>query len=195
VGIVSRGIHLLNSITTLVKNEEKLIIEKSLIDKLSKTDALTGLYNHRTFHEYTDTLLNQKSIYSFQLQLAIIDIDDFKKVNDTYGHWSGDIVLKETASIIQSAITPDDFVARYGGEEFAIIFLGKNLTDTLSILETLRESISKRAYKELENNSVTVSMGVHNYLNNESKELMFKYADGALYKAKSSGKNKIVCSP
>lgn len=195
VGIVSRGIHLLNSITTLVKNEEKLIIEKSLIDKLSKTDALTGLYNHRTFHEYTDTLLNQKSIYSFQLQLAIIDIDDFKKVNDTYGHWSGDIVLKETANIIQSSVTPDDFVARYGGEEFAIIFLGKSLTDTLSILETLRETISKRVYKELENKSITVSTGVHNYFNKESKELLFKYADGALYKAKASGKNKIICSP
>lgn len=192
IGVVSRGIHLLNSITALAHNEEKLIIEKSIIDKLSKTDALTSLYNHRTFHDYIDTLLSQHKLYSFQIQLAIIDIDNFKKVNDTYGHWSGDIVLKEVASIITQTITPDDFAARYGGEEFAIIFIGKPLSDTLRMLEILREAISKKTFEVLENDSVTVSIGVCNYLNTDNKELLFKGADTALYSAKTSGKNKIV---
>jgi two-component system cell cycle response regulator len=193
IGIVNRGIQLLNSITALARNEEKLIIEKSIIDKLSKTDALTGLYNHRTFHDYIDTLLNQHNLYSFQIQLAIIDIDNFKKVNDTYGHWSGDIVLKEVANILNQTITPDDFAARYGGEEFAIIFIGKPLSDTLKMLESLRETISKRTFEVLENGSVTVSIGVCNYLNAHNKELLFKGADSALYSAKTSGKNKIIC--
>jgi two-component system cell cycle response regulator len=195
VGVVNRGIQLLNSITTLVKNEEKLIIEKSIVDKLSKTDALTSLYNHRTFHEYVDTIMNQHCLYNFQIQLALIDIDNFKKVNDTYGHWTGDIVLKEVANIVQASVTADDFVSRYGGEEFAIIFIGKSFTDTLAILEKIRKDIETRNFLELENKPVTVSIGVHDYCNREGKELLFKYADSALYKAKGSGKNKVVCSP
>jgi diguanylate cyclase (GGDEF)-like protein len=195
IGVVNRGIELLDSITTLVKNEQKLIIEKSIIDKLSKTDALTNLYNHRTFHEYVDTILNQHNLYNFQVQLALIDIDNFKKVNDTYGHWTGDIVLKGVGSILQNSVTADDFVARYGGEEFAVIFIDKNLSETLSILDKIKDAIENNTFEELENNSVTVSIGVHNYLNNEGKELLFKYADGALYDAKCSGKNKVLCNP
>lgn len=195
VGVVGRGIQLLNLISTMTKNEEKLIIEKSIIDKLSKTDALTNLYNHRTFHEYVDTILHQQSMYNFQVQLALIDIDDFKKVNDTYGHWSGDIVLKEVGNILHSLATADDFVSRYGGEEFAVIFIGKNLTDALHTLEKMKQTIENRPFKELDNKPVTVSIGVHNYLNGEGKELLFKYADGGLYKAKASGKNKVICNP
>jgi two-component system cell cycle response regulator len=194
IGIVGRGIYLVKSIIDLVKNEERLIIEKSIIDKLSKTDALTGMYNHRTFHEYLDTLLTQYNSSNIEIQLAIIDIDNFKQVNDTYGHWSGDIVLKEVASIIQKTITADDFAARYGGEEFGVIFIGKNEEDTLKILENIREIVSKKGFSELNDKSVTVSIGIHNYLDTNSKEVIFRCADTALYKAKTSGKNKIVCS-
>jgi diguanylate cyclase (GGDEF)-like protein len=165
------------------------------MDKLSKTDALTGLYNHKTFHEYVDTILTQNKLYSFQIQLAIIDIDNFKIVNDTYGHWTGDIVLKEVGKILQSSVTADDFVTRYGGEEFAVVFIGKTFPETLDILEKIRESIENHTFVELANKSVTVSIGVHNYLSSDGKELLFKYADEALYRAKRSGKNKVVIGP
>lgn len=194
IGIVNRGIHLLDSIMTLAKNEEKLIVEKSIIDKLSKTDALTNLYNHRIFHEYADTVTEQSELYNFQMQLAIIDIDDFKKVNDTYGHWSGDIVLKEVSKVILGTITPDDLAARYGGEEFAVIFIGKDLEIVVSILEAIREAIMNISFEELGNKSVSVSIGVHDYHKGEGKEVLFKCADAALYKAKNQGKNMVVCS-
>ena len=191
-GIVNRGIQLLDEITKLVKSEEKLIVENSIIDKLSKTDALTGLYNHKTFHMFTDDILAQLNFSELPLQLAIIDIDNFKKVNDTYGHWTGDIVLKRVAEIIQNSTTSNDFVARYGGEEFAIIFIEKSHQETLSILETIRSNIENDLFKELENKSVTVSIGVHSYVKNEGKEALFKAADNCLYSAKATGKNRIV---
>jgi diguanylate cyclase (GGDEF)-like protein len=193
-GIVNRGIELLKYITELIKSEETLIIEKSIIDKLSKTDALTGLYNHRTFHEYIDTILEQFNSHKIQLQLAIIDIDNFKKVNDTYGHWCGDIVLKEVARIAQQHISSDDFIARYGGEEFAMVFIGKSLDETLAVLEAIRDHISGTVFVELLNSTVTVSVGVHTYTENQGKEFLFKCADQCLYEAKATGKNKIVCS-
>jgi diguanylate cyclase (GGDEF)-like protein len=192
IAIVNRGIQLLNEITKLVKSEEKLIIENSIIDKLSKTDALTELYNHKTFHEFTDNILAQCDSHELPLQLALFDIDNFKKVNDTYGHWTGDIVLKQVANIIHNSITINDFIARYGGEEFAVIFIGKNMEETLAILENIRATIEKTIFKELENKAVTVSIGVQSYKKNDGKESLFKFADAYLYTAKTSGKNIIV---
>lgn len=130
-------------------------------------------------------------IHSF-LQLAIIDIDNFKRVNDTYGHWTGDIVLKQVASILQESITSNDFVARYGEEEFAVIFIGKSIQEITDMLEAIRYLIEKTTFPELDGKSVTVSIGVQPYVKNEGKASLFKFADAHLYTAKVTGKNKIV---
>ncbi|MDO7907404.1 GGDEF domain-containing protein [Paenibacillus sp. JX-17] len=192
LAILSRTRQLSSNLKQLIKSEQHLIVEKTLADKLLKIDALTGLYNHKTFHEYLDALLEQCEVNQLRLQLAIIDIDNFKMVNDNYGHWVGDLVLKEVASKINACITPNDFAARYGGEEFAVILTDKETEEAVSIVERLRLDISSLSQPLLEHRPVTVSIGFCNYLQGDGKERLFRSADDALYRAKRSGKNKIV---
>ncbi|MDP4088863.1 MAG: GGDEF domain-containing protein [Bacillota bacterium] len=192
VGILDKGTEMMKNLEKLIYSEEQLMIENRIMDKLSKADALTGLYNHKTFHEYIDTAINQCSTSNIPLHLAIVDIDDFKKVNDTYGHWVGDIVLKEVAQILLTHITADDFVARYGGEEFAIVFIGRSAHETFLMIEKARQAIENKHFIQLEDRAVTVSIGLHSYTKNDGKEVLFKAADENLYKAKGSGKNKTI---
>ncbi|MGN7358300.1 GGDEF domain-containing protein [Paenibacillus sp. SAF-054] len=177
---------------SVMKSEQQLLVEKTISDKLLKMDALTGLYNHKTFHEYLDALLEHSEKYHLPLQLAIIDIDGFKKVNDTYGHWVGDLVLKTVASTITSIMMPNDFAARYGGEEFAVIFADKTLEEAQSITEELRQGISRAEHSNLKGKAVTVSIGLSDYQPGDDKESLFRKADSALYHAKRTGKNKVV---
>lgn len=177
---------------TVMKSEQQLLVEKTISDKLLKMDALTGLYNHKTFHEYLDALLEHSEKYHLPLQLAIIDIDGFKKVNDSYGHWVGDLVLKQVASTITSIMTPNDFAARYGGEEFAVIFADKTLAEAERITEELRKEIAVVELSNMKGTPVTVSIGLCNYQPGDDKETLFRKADSALYQAKRTGKNKVV---
>ncbi|MDR9856845.1 GGDEF domain-containing protein [Paenibacillus sp. VCA1] len=177
---------------TVMKSEQQLLVEKTISDKLLKMDALTGLYNHKTFHEYLDALLQHSEKYHLPLQLAIIDIDGFKKVNDSYGHWVGDLVLKQVAATITSIMMPNDFAARYGGEEFAVIFADKTLAEAEAITEKLRLGISAQEHPNLKGRPVTVSVGLCDYRPGDDKETLFCKADIALYHAKRTGKNKVV---
>lgn len=190
--IIKRGRDLLESLEKAMKSEKDLLVQNILMDKLSKMDALTDLYNHKTFHEYLDKLIEHAELNGLSLQLALIDIDNFKKVNDTYGHWVGDLVLKGVAQQIREQVTLNDFVARYGGEEFAVIFTDKSLEETIQILENIRQTIEAMTYPELENQAVTISIGLHHYAAGDGKETLFKSTDSALYVAKRTGKNKIV---
>lgn len=175
----------------MTKDKQELLIRSVIMEKISKTDVLTDMYNHRTFQEYFDTIIRQASKDSTRIQLAIFDIDDFKKVNDTFGHSVGDIILKRIASKIKTMVTVDDIPARYGGEEFAVILTNKTMEQSLILLELIRTAIQDENHIELDRN-VTVSVGVHEYCKDESKEEVFNKSDQALYEAKHSGKNKIV---
>ncbi|WP_379133197.1 GGDEF domain-containing protein [Paenibacillus sp. sgz500958] len=176
----------------LTKSEQGLMVERAISDKLLKIDALTGLYNHKTFHEYLDLLLEQGESNGLRLQIAILDIDNFKRVNDTYGHWVGDLVLKEVAATISPMIGANDFAARYGGEEFAIIFTDKSLTEAYMCAEELRTSIERMEHSYAGEKPVTVSTGLCNYEPGMGKETLFRKADDALYTAKKNGKNTVV---
>lgn len=180
------------SLEQLTKSEQGLLVERAISDKLLKIDALTGLYNHKTFHEYLDLLLEQCESNGLRLQLALVDIDNFKHVNDTYGHWVGDLVLKEVASKIGGMIGLNDFAARYGGEEFAIIFTDKDLKESYSYAEELRVCIAEMEHPYAGGKPITVSVGLFNYEPGLGKELMFRKTDNALYKAKKEGKNIVV---
>ncbi|HEY0826464.1 MAG TPA: GGDEF domain-containing protein, partial [Bacilli bacterium] len=94
-GIIKRGYELLNHLERSMNSEQELLIQSVIMDRLSKTDALTDLYNHKTFHEYMERLIENQAIEPSPVALAVMDIDNFKQVNDTYGHWVGDLVLKE----------------------------------------------------------------------------------------------------
>lgn len=182
-----------NNLEKLTNDKQELLIRSAIMEKMSKTDALTDMYNHRTFQEYFDTIIRQATKADSRLQLAILDIDNFKSINDTFGHSIGDIILQRISFKIKTMVTVDDIAARYGGEEFAVILTNKTLEQSLILLESIRKAIQDESHAELDRN-VTVSIGVHEYHNGESKEEVFNKADDALYEAKHSGKNKIVVS-
>lgn len=186
------GIELLNNLKNATEAKQELLVKTVIMDKLAKMDALTDLYNHKTFHEYLDRLIEQNERNRLSLQLAIMDIDNFKKINDTYGHWVGDIMLQRVAHIIKNTVTPDDFAVRYGGEEFAVIFTEKTVDQSLRIVEQIRQQLAATLHSELDSQAVTMSVGLNDYVTGEGKEALFKGADASLYTAKRTGKNKTV---
>ncbi|GFZ82056.1 hypothetical protein GCM10008018_29750 [Paenibacillus marchantiophytorum] len=191
-GIMKRGAEILTNLKATTELKQELMIKNIIMDKLSKTDALTDLYNHITFHEYLDELIQQNESGHFCIHIAVLDIDNFKKVNDTYGHRAGDAVLKSVSSTLKNRVGLNDFVARYGGEEFAIIFTEKETDEVFETLERIRWQISQMKYEELSGQSVTISIGLCEYHPGTSKESLFAGADQSLYTAKKTGKNKTV---
>ncbi|NHN29235.1 GGDEF domain-containing protein [Paenibacillus agricola] len=192
LGVMSRGTELLKHLQTSLESGQELLVRNVIMDKLAKTDALTDLYNHMSFHEYLDKLIEQGERYNFKFQLALLDIDHFKKVNDSYGHRAGDAVLKKVAQTIKTMVSLNDFPARYGGEEFAIIFTDMDLKEAILNVENIRKQIAAQPHEELNGNAVTISIGIHDYRKGCTKEMLFKGADEALYDAKRSGRNKTV---
>lgn len=171
---------------------DKMRIQTISTEALSKTDALTGLNNHRAFHDIMDNLLLEDKPRS--LQLAILDIDNFKKINDTYGHHTGDVILKRVASEISNQLQSEDIVARYGGEEFAIIYVNKSIDEAFDISNNIVQALRNQTHPEMDHRSATVSIGLKSYDFSVKKEELFIQADKLLYQAKQNGKNRIVMS-
>ncbi|PZD95438.1 hypothetical protein DNH61_12960 [Paenibacillus sambharensis] len=192
LGVILRGQELTSSLEKSVNSEKDLLIRNALMDRTTKIDPLTNLYNHKTYHEYMEKLLAHSGDNPYHLQLAVIDIDNFKSVNDTYGHAIGDIALKSVAQRIQEHIGPDDFAARYGGEEFVIILTGGDSGKALEQVEKIRQSVAATVIPELDGRMITISIGLHECLPGETKEQAFQAADDGLYTAKKSGKNLTV---
>lgn len=190
--IMNRGVDLMHNLKITTESRQELMIQNIIMDKLSKTDALTDMYNHITFHEYLEKLIEQSEAGHLTIQLAILDIDNFKKINDIYGHRAGDAILKRVSGILKQWIGPNDFAARYGGEEFAFIFADKSLEEVFDLLENIRWQISQTVHEELHGQAVTISIGLHEYRKGSSKEELFAWADKSLYEAKRTGKNKTI---
>lgn len=191
-GIIERGHELTATLERTTKSEQELLIRNVLMDRLTKVDPLTDLYNHKTFHEYMEKLVEHHRNNPYNLHLAVLDIDNFKKVNDSYGHAVGDIALKTVAERIYTDLGSDDFAARYGGEEFVVILTGGTTEESHAKMERIRLSIASAPIAEMDGTSVTVSIGLHAYIAGETKESAFQKADSALYVAKRSGKNQTV---
>jgi len=191
-GILARGTEILTHLRSSYESNQELLVRTILMDKLAKTDALTDTYNHMAYHEYKDYLVAQADNGTLQLHLAIMDIDNFKKVNDTFGHKAGDAVLRKVASIARSKTGSNDFIARYGGEEFVILFTEKTFQEAYDLVEDIRKEIASALHEALDGSNVTVSFGLNAYVPGMGKEELFKLADAALYEAKHSGKNRTV---
>jgi len=160
---------------------------------LSVTDPLTGLYNRRHFEDNLEREFLRASRYKNNLSFAIIDVDFFKKVNDTYGHSAGDYILKEVAYLILQGFRKTDMVFRYGGEEFAVIITETPVETAVIPLERLRKSIEEYPFNyDGQNIKVTISIGVSE-INEKTQTVhqLFEAADKALYKAKENGRNQI----
>ncbi len=164
------------------------------IERMASTDGLTGLFNHRTFQERLSAEFKRRERISVPLSLLLIDIDFFKKINDTYGHPAGDEVLRGVAGVVRETIRNIDIPARYGGEEFAAILPGTDGEGAQSMAERLRTAIAGKTFsidgKSLE---VTVSIGVATSPHDtDNKEGLIEKADQALYHAKRDGRNRSV---
>lgn len=166
----------------------------SRLQSLAATDGLTGLINRRQFNQQLDAEIARAKRYRKPLSLALFDIDDFKKINDFYGHTTGDRILKELGLLITQNIRESDIAARYGGEEFALILPETGQIDAYELLERLRAMIERTVYCLPDNPmTATISVGVAQLDLDEAKgyEIIEK-ADAALYEAKKLGKNQVV---
>jgi len=163
------------------------------IQELTLHDELTAVYNYRYFYPKLREEMRLASRYRQPLSLAIVDIDNFKRYNDTNGHLAGDSALKQIAQILINRLRKTDIVVRYGGEEFAIILPVTNREGAKKILEDLRKEIENYPFLGQEPvRKLTISAGISTYPydGREAKELV-ETADKSLYKAKSNGKNQV----
>jgi diguanylate cyclase len=190
--VIYRGMEILEDHTRMAKSEQELLVKHALMDRMVKIDALTDLYNHKTFHQYLDMLIEQSNNTSLPLQLAVLDIDNFKCINDTFGHSIGDTILTRVARVLSETFSQNEIAARYGGEEFAVIFPGASLSEAFDKLEEARQRIESLIHSELDGRRVTVSIGLSSHGKGQSGSQLFSKADSLLYSAKRSGKNKTV---
>ena len=173
---------------------EKRAAERDYYEHISRIDGLTGLYNHRFFHKLLDSEISRADRYKHNFSLLMIDIDDFKKINDGFGHQAGDKVLEELASLFKSLVRKIDRLVRYGGEEFAIILSETAKEHGRLFGNRVVESVASFIFQGLpEGEKITISAGIAGYPDDaHTQEELIRKADVALYKAKSAGKN-ILC--
>ncbi|MEA2463661.1 MAG: hypothetical protein QOJ98_1408 [Acidobacteriota bacterium] len=178
----------------IVDLQKELLETNKRLELLSITDGLTKLHNHRHFQDELARAFEESQRYQRPLSLAMIDIDFFKKFNDTYGHAVGDDVLKRAAELYRSSVRSTDLVARYGGEEFAVMMPETALDDGITFAEKIRHMIETTPLETQQGPlNVTVSLGVasvpHSRIHT-AKELIVA-ADKALYRAKRNGRNQV----
>lgn len=177
----------------ILKIREKEIKQKNAqLQELAFTDYLTSLYNRSKIDEVLEYQVNHARRYHTFFGVIMIDIDYFKNVNDTYGHQTGDLILKEFAHILKQNARNTDTIGRWGGEEFLVIVENISETDLMKVAEKLRIIIENYTFPAVEHK--TASFGVTLYKIDDTAEKLIERADQALYKAKSSGRNcvKIV---
>jgi diguanylate cyclase (GGDEF)-like protein len=172
---------------------EKRAAEREYFEHISRVDGLTGLYNHNFFHELLTAEIARSDRYNYSFSLIMIDIDDFKKINDNYGHQMGDTILKEIASIFKHLVRITDPAVRYGGEEFAIILSQTAKEYGRVFADRIVNGVATAKFKGFPHNeTITVSAGLAGYPDDaRTHESLIKRADEALYQAKKMGKNTL----
>ena len=179
----------------IVDLQKELLETNKRLERLSITDGLTNLFNHRYFQDELARAFEESARYGRPLSLAIVDLDFFKKVNDTYGHAVGDEVLKAVSRIFQGSIRSTDLAARYGGEEFAMMMPESDLHDAMAFAEKIRNLVESAPIGTQGGTvKATVSIGVASVPHpniHAAKELIVA-ADNALYRAKNGGRNQVA---
>lgn len=162
------------------------------IQRQATTDGLTGLVNHKTFYEILEKELWRSRRYGGQISLIMIDVDNLKKINDTYGHRAGDKVIKEISRRIKECIRQIDTAARYGGDEFAVILPNTSLADATIVAERMVEAVSQTPTTwRKEQIPLSISVGLGQYDSDTNPEDITSRSDQALYTAKQAGKNTV----
>lgn len=177
-----------------VQNQELQRVNE-VFQQLAITDGLTKLHNHRFFQDHLPREMKRSDRTGSPLCLVLIDIDDFKKLNDRYGHSAGDHVLRRVADVMNDCVRDTDLLARYGGEEFALLASQTDLEGAIYLAERIRRAISRARFSMAEDDrthkmSITASLGVAPYRGD--RKAFFNDADRALYSAKNAGKDCVV---
>jgi diguanylate cyclase (GGDEF)-like protein len=167
------------------------------VDKRARTDPLTGLWNRLHFGEQLQRTLAEADRYGTPVSLVLVDIDHFKKVNDTWGHEAGDAVLRQVSRLVQEGVRAVDICVRYGGEEIAMLLAQTHSERAVEVAERLRERISAQPIRHGGADiPVTASFGVATYPETvKVRDQLFPASDKALYIAKHAGRNCVRAKP
>ena len=177
----------------LERTNAELNLALKKIEQLAILDELTGVYNRRHLVEILDREKALADRTGLNFAVCLMDLDDFKQINDTYGHIAGDIVLKEFAQAIKKDIRREDYIARYGGEEFIVLFTGTRCVENGTDCALRIQAITRRLkFVDIHTSiRLTVSIGMTIYHLNESIDDLLSRADTAMYQAKRAGKNRV----
>lgn len=187
IGILTKSFN--NMITTLQNWAKEITTINEELYNLSTTDSLTKLYNRRHVEHILEKEIERAKRYNSKLSILVIDLDNFKMINDTYGHYIGDEVLLETARILRETTRKCDYIGRLGGEEFLVILPSTSLENAIVVAERIRMRISETS---IENQiKFTCSIGIAEYQGESLHDLIIK-ADKLLYTAKKQGKNRVA---
>lgn len=192
VNDVESSVIILNDITKWKQTEAALLESEKRYKEMSITDDLTGIYNSRFFHRQLRYEVERAKRYNYPLSLLILDVDDFKLFNDTYGHIEGDKILATLGGILRKSVRESDSACRYGGEEFTMILPFTNGEGAIMAGERIRARFESHDFipKQGKTAYSTVSVGVAQYRTGEKIDALTKRADEALYEAKAKGKNQ-----
>ncbi|MDK2808145.1 MAG: diguanylate cyclase, partial [Clostridiales bacterium] len=159
------------------------------LEEQLKYDPLTKLYNMSTFYALLAAAIEKEE---FPLSLAVIDVDNFKKVNDTYGHDNGNTVLIYLAQLLQAHCSAMGLVFRYGGEEFAVMFPHKSTEEASLVMKDVQRIFGEHKFEFMQEENITFSCGITTTIRGCIPRNLFNIADQAMYQAKSAGKNRTI---
>ena len=182
-------------VTDAVLYEQQLVESKKKLEELSKIDELTGISNRRHLMERLREELSHYKRSSCGFAVILLDVDNFKSVNDLRGHLCGDYVLRELASILKGQLREYDILGRYGGEEFGIVLPGVTVDQAMTVAERLRSKVEKSVFEhDSDKFNITITLGLASteFGPEMSPNDLFKIADECLYQGKSSGRNCVV---
>lgn len=173
-----------------VQNKRLEIVQKKLKKQLNK-DTLTKIFNRKFYNEKIEELVFEYKRYDHTFSFLIFDIDNFKNINDTYGHNMGDKVLIALTRLVQKQLRITDYFFRVGGEEFIVLLTNTNLKDALQVAQKVRTEVANKL-NTIENQTITISLGLTQVNQNDDSETICKRADKLLYEAKDNGKNQVI---
>jgi diguanylate cyclase (GGDEF)-like protein len=196
-GEVIGAIETLQDITERRRAENALRESEERYKQLSVTDSLTGLFNSRHLHDRLQSEMERAQRYQRPLSLLVIDCDNFKRINDTFGHLEGDKVLQTLAKVIGHCLRRTDSAYRYGGEEFVLILPEAEISAAAMLAERLRKGFADETVLADNGQEIrcTVSVGLASYQSGETESQFIRRADEANYEAKRRGKNCVVAAP
>jgi diguanylate cyclase (GGDEF)-like protein len=191
----------LRMLSVRLRKNNDVVLESRALQRLYKqhamTDGLTGLYNRRWFDQVYPRMFERSRQEKTPFSLVMLDIDFFKKFNDTYGHQAGDYALFMMGQVLKTHFRPTDIAARYGGEEFVVVMPHTTQEEALAASERVRLVVSQMELELPEGKKIppiTISLGIATLRDEEHPEVLHKKADEALYQAKNEGRNRSCCA-